>query len=127
LPNLLKQALLGQPLTVYGDGSQTRSFCFVDDLIEGIVALLYSSEHLPVNIGNEHEMTILQFAEAINRITDNKSGISFVKDARSVRDPQQRQPDITRARTILKWQPKVGLDEGLHKTIPYFRKKLGLG
>ena len=99
----------------------------VDDLIEGIVALLYSNEHLPVNIGNQHEMTILQFAETINRLTENKGGVTYVKDARSVRDPQQRQPDITRARTILKWEPKVGLEEGLHKTIPYFRKKLGLG
>jgi dTDP-glucose 4,6-dehydratase len=126
LPNLLKQALLGQPLTVYGDGSQTRSFCYVDDLVEGIVTLLYSNEHMPVNIGNQHEMTILQFAETINRIVDNQAGITFVTDARSVRDPQQRQPDITRAREILKWEPKVFLDEGLHKTIPYFKKKLGL-
>jgi dTDP-glucose 4,6-dehydratase len=126
LPNLLKQALLGQPLTVYGDGSQTRSFCFVDDLIEGIVALLYSSEHLPVNIGSQNEMSILQFAETINRITGNQAGITYVEDARSVRDPQQRQPDITRARTILNWAPKVGLEEGLHKTVPYFRKQLGL-
>jgi dTDP-glucose 4,6-dehydratase len=127
LPNLLKQALLGQPLTVYGDGGQTRSFCYVDDLVEGIVTLLYSNEHLPVNIGNEHEMTILQFAETINRIVDNKGGITYVTDARSVRDPQQRQPDITRARTILNWEPRVGLEEGLHKTIPYFKSKLGLG
>jgi len=127
LPNLLKQALLGQPLTVYGDGSQTRSFCYVDDLIEGLVTLLYSNEHLPVNIGNQHEMTILQFAEAIIRIVGNKNEITFVKDARSVRDPQKRQPDITRAREILKWEPKVSLDEGLRKTIPYFKKKLGLG
>ena len=127
LPNLLKQALLGQPLTVYGDGSQTRSFCYVDDLVEGIVTLLYSNEHLPVNIGNQHEMTILQFAETINRIVDNKGGITFVKDARSARDPQQRQPDITRARTILQWEPKVSLEEGIHKTIPYFKSKLGLG
>ena len=126
LPNLLKQALLGQPLTVYGDGGQTRSFCYVDDLVEGIVTLLYSNEHLPVNIGNQHEMTILQFAETINRIVDNKAGITYVKDARSVRDPQQRRPDITRARTILKWEPNVGLEEGLHKTIPYFKSKLGL-
>ena len=126
LPNLLKQALLGQPLTVYGDGSQTRSFCYVDDLIEGLVTLLYSNEHLPVNIGNQHEMTILQFAEAIIRIVGNKNEITFVKDARSVRDPQKRQPDITRAREILKWEPKVSLDEGLRKTIPYFKKKLGL-
>ena len=126
LPNLLKQALLGQPLTVYGDGGQTRSFCFVDDLIDGIIKLLFSEEHLPVNIGNPVEMSILQFAETINRVTDNKGGISFVKDARSVRDPQQRQPDITRAREILKWEPKYSLDEGLQKTIPFFKQKLGI-
>jgi dTDP-glucose 4,6-dehydratase len=125
LPNLLKQALLGQPLTVYGDGSQTRSFCYVDDLIDGIVKLLYSDEHLPVNIGNETEMTILQFAETINKIVDNKAGITYV-EARSVRDPQQRQPDITRAREILKWEPKVALEEGIRRTIPYFKQKLGL-
>jgi dTDP-glucose 4,6-dehydratase len=126
LPNFLKQALLGQPLTVYGDGGQTRSFCYVDDLIEGIVALLLSDEVLPVNIGNPVEMTILQFAERINQVTGNQAGIAFVKDARSVRDPQQRQPDITRARSILGWEPKVGLEEGIRKTIPYFKTKLGL-
>jgi dTDP-glucose 4,6-dehydratase len=127
LPNLLKQALLGQPLTVYGEGLQTRSFCFVDDLVAGIVKLLYSDEHMPVNIGNQHEMTILQFAETINRITGNQAGITFVKDARSVRDPQQRQPDITRARQILNWEPRVSLEEGIRKTIPYFKMKLGMG
>ena len=126
LPNLLKQALLGQPLTVYGDGSQTRSFCYVDDLIDGILKLLLSDEHLPVNIGNQDEMTILQFAETINKIIGNKAGITFVKDARSVRDPQQRQPDITRAREILKWEPKISLEEGIQKTIPYFKKKLAV-
>ncbi|MEW6285282.1 MAG: UDP-glucuronic acid decarboxylase family protein [Chloroflexota bacterium] len=126
LPNLLKQALLGQPLTVYGDGSQTRSFCYVDDLIEGIVKLLYSNEHLPVNIGNPNEMSILHFAETINRIVGNHAGITFVRDARSVRDPQQRQPDITRARQILHWEPKVSLEEGIRRTIPYFKEKLGL-
>jgi dTDP-glucose 4,6-dehydratase len=126
LPNLLKQALLGQPLTVYGDGGQTRSFCYVDDLIEGIIKLLHSEEHLPVNIGNQHEMTILQFAETINRIVGNQAGITFVKDARSARDPQQRQPDITRARQILQWEPKISLEEGIQKTIPYFKKKLGI-
>jgi dTDP-glucose 4,6-dehydratase len=126
LPNLLKQALLGQPLTVYGDGSQTRSFCYVDDLVDGIVKLLYSDEHLPVNVGNPNEMTILQFAETINRIVDNQAGITFVKDARSVRDPQQRRPDITRARSILNWEPRVDLEEGLQKTVPYFKQKLGL-
>jgi dTDP-glucose 4,6-dehydratase len=126
LPNLLKQALLGQPLTVYGDGGQTRSFCYVDDLVEGILRLLLSDEHLPVNIGNQDEMTILQFAETINNIVGNKAGITFVKDARSVRDPQQRQPDITRAREILKWLPKIPLAEGIQKTIPYFKQKLGV-
>ena len=126
LPNLLKQALLGQPLTVYGDGGQTRSFCYVDDLVDGIVKLLYSDEHMPVNVGNPNEMSILQFAETINRIVGNKVGITFVKDARSVRDPQQRQPDITRARSILKWEPMVSLEDGLLKTMPYFKGKLGL-
>jgi dTDP-glucose 4,6-dehydratase len=127
LPNLLKQALLGQPLTVYGEGDQTRSFCYVDDLVEGIVKLLYSDEHLPVNIGNQHEMTILEFAETINRLTGNQAGITFVKDARSVRDPQQRRPDISRARQILNWEPKVSLEDGLGKTIPYFKMKLEMG
>ncbi|MGZ9223164.1 MAG: UDP-glucuronic acid decarboxylase family protein [Anaerolineales bacterium] len=126
LPNLLKQALLGQPLTVYGDGSQTRSFCYVDDLTDGIIKLLHSEEHRPVNIGNQHEMTILQFAETINQIVGNKAGIKFVKDARSTRDPQKRQPDITRARQILKWEPRISLEEGIRKTIPYFKEKLGI-
>ena len=126
LPNLLKQALLGQPLTVYGDGTQTRSFCYVDDLIDGIVRLLMSEEHLPVNIGNPVEMSLLQFAETINKIVGNQAGIVFVADARSARDPQRRQPDITRARTLLNWEPKVYLEEGLRKTIPYFKQKLGL-
>lgn len=126
LPNLLKLALQGKPLTVYGDGSQTRSFCYVDDLIDGIVKLLYSSEYMPVNIGNPIEMSILEFAEAINRITGNPGGIEFVADARSTRDPQRRRPDITRAREILGWEPKFNLEEGLRRTIPYFKQKLGL-
>ncbi len=126
LPNFLKQALLGQPLTVYGDGQQTRSFCYVDDLIEGVVRLLHSDEHRPVNIGNPVEMSVLQFAEAINRMTGNTAGFVFLPDERSERDPQQRQPDITRARTILGWEPKVGLEEGLRRTIPYFKEKLEL-
>ncbi|HWS22874.1 MAG TPA: UDP-glucuronic acid decarboxylase family protein [Anaerolineales bacterium] len=125
LPNFLKQALLGEPLTVYGQGEQTRSFCYVDDLIDGIVKLLYSDEHMPVNIGNPVEMTIMQFAEQINRITGNKAGFKFV-DARSHRDPQRRQPDITRAREILNWEPGIGLEEGLNLTIPYFKTKLGI-
>lgn len=126
LPNLLKQALLGQPLTVYGEGSQTRSFCFVDDLIDGIVRLLYSDEHMPVNIGNPIEMTVLEFAETINRVAENKAGVIFVPEGRSTRDPQRRQPDITRARSILGWEPKINLEEGISRTIPYFKQKLGL-
>ena len=126
LPNFLKQALLGEPLTVFGDGKQTRSFCFVDDLISGIILLLNSDEHLPVNIGNPNEMTILQFAEAINEITGNKAGVTYLPDDRSTRDPQRRQPDITRARTILGWEPQYSLEDGILKTIPYFKQKLGI-
>ncbi len=126
LPNLLKQGLLGEPLTVYGDGQQTRSFCYVDDLVEGIVRLLYSNEHMPVNIGNPVEMTILQFAETINRMTGNQAGVTFMADERSARDPQRRRPDITRAQTLLKWEPKFNLEQGLERTIPYFKEKLGL-
>jgi dTDP-glucose 4,6-dehydratase len=126
LPNFLKQALLGQPLTVYGDGAQTRSFCYVDDLVDGIVKLLYSDEHLPVNIGNPVEMSVKEFAEGINRVVGNKAGITFVAGARSERDPQRRRPDITRAKEILNWEPKFNLDQGITATIPYFKEKLGL-
>ncbi len=126
LPNFLKQALLGQPLTVYGDGAQTRSFCYVDDLVDGIVRLLYSDEHLPVNIGNPVETTILEFAETINRLAGNNAGVVFKPGARGESDPQRRRPDISRAREILDWQPRYSLEEGLQATIPYFRKKLGL-
>ena len=126
LPNFLKQALCGKSLTVYGDGMQTRSFCYVDDLIDGIYRLLLSDEHYPVNIGNADEMTILDFARTIQSITENKVEISFLKNDRSERDPQRRQPDITRAREILDWEPKINLKEGLLKTIPYFRTKLEL-
>ncbi len=125
LPNLLKQALLGQSLTVYGDGAQTRSFCYVDDLVDGIVKLLYSDEHMPVNIGNPVEMSILEFAKKINSATANKAEITYV-DARSSRDPQRRRPDITRATEILHWEPKVNLEQGLQRTIPYFKEKLGI-
>ncbi|RLD02618.1 MAG: SDR family NAD-dependent epimerase/dehydratase, partial [Chloroflexi bacterium] len=112
--------------TVYGDGQQTRSFCYVDDLIEGIVRLLYSDEHLPVNIGNPDEITILQFAEAINRLTHNPNGVTFVPAGRSARDPQRRRPDITRAKQILDWEAKIALEEGITRTMPYFQEKLGL-
>ena len=88
--------------------------------------LLYSDEHLPVNIGNPVEMSILEFAEAINKVTGNTAGIQYIENARSARDPQRRQPDITRAKTILNWEPKVNLEEGIRRTIPFFKQKLGL-
>lgn len=126
VPNFLQQALRHEPLTVYGDGSQTRSFCYVDDLIEGIIRLLYSDEHLPVNLGNPVELTILEFAQIINRLVGNPAGIVFKETQRGEGDPQRRQPDISRAREILGWEPKVSLEEGLLRTIPYFKKKMGL-
>ncbi|PWH16058.1 MAG: NAD-dependent dehydratase [Anaerolineae bacterium] len=126
VPNFIQQALRGEPLTVYGDGSQTRSFCYVDDLIDGIVRLLYSNEHLPVNIGNPQETSILEFAEVINRLVGNKGGIVFRPQARLEGDPQRRQPDIQRAKEILGWEPRVSLEDGLRETIAYFRYKMGL-
>ena len=126
VPNFLQQALQSQPLTVYGDGSQTRSFCYVDDLIDGIYRLLLSDEHSPVNIGNPVETTILKFAETINKITGNSAGIVFKEDARGEGDPQRRRPDISRARDILGWEPNISLEDGLLKTVDYFRGKMGL-
>jgi dTDP-glucose 4,6-dehydratase len=122
VPNFLSQALLGQPLTVYGDGGQTRSFCFVEDLIDGIYRLLLSDAKTPVNIGNPHEMTILQFAERIKALTGSTSPIVF--EPLPVDDPKTRQPDITLARALLGWEPKVALDSGLERTIAYFRQAL---
>jgi dTDP-glucose 4,6-dehydratase len=122
VPNFIAQALRGEPMTVYGDGSQTRSFCYVSDLVEGIVRLLRSDYSGPVNCGNPAEVTILQFAERIKAQTASKSEIVF--RPLPVDDPKQRQPDITRARTILGWEPKVGLEEGLGHTIGYFLDKV---
>ena len=122
VPNFILQALKGEPLTVYGQGEQTRSFQYVDDLVAGIGRLLESAEHYPVNIGNPHEMTVLQFAKKILELTGSKSQIAYRPLPQD--DPQVRQPDITRARTLLNWEPKVDLDEGLIKTIDYFRGRL---
>ncbi len=122
VPNFILQALKGEPLTVYGQGEQTRSFQYVDDLVAGIGRLLESAEHYPVNIGNPHEMTVLQFAKKILELTGSKSEIAYRPLPQD--DPQVRQPDITRARTLLNWEPKVDLDEGLIKTIDYFRGRL---
>lgn len=125
VPNFLKQALMKEPLTIYGDGSQTRSFCYVSDLVDGIYRLLMSEEHDPVNIGNPTETTILEFARAINQLTGNPAGLRFI-DQRMPGDPQRRQPDITRAAAVLGWEPKISVDEGLRNTIPYFAEKLGI-
>lgn len=124
VPNFIGQALRGEPLTVYGDGSQTRSFCYSDDLIEGIYRLLFCTETEPVNLGNPTEMTILEFAYRINEAVGNKAGVVF--KPLPVDDPRRRQPDITKARRILGWEPRVSLDEGLRHTIAYFRAQLRL-
>lgn len=126
VPNFLQQALRNEPLTIYGDGSQTRSFCYVDDLIEGIVRLLYSSEHRPVNIGNPVETTIKEFAETINKLVGNRAGVVYKKEERLEGDPQRRQPDITRALEVLGWKPLVSLEEGISRTIPFFKKSMGI-
>ncbi len=123
VPNFIQQALRGEPLTVYGDGSQTRSFQYVDDLVEGVYRLLLSDQVEPVNIGNPQERTILQFAEVINALTSNAAGI-VRRDMRTQDDPQVRQPDITRARTVLGWEPRIDVYEGLNRTIPWFRQEL---
>jgi dTDP-glucose 4,6-dehydratase len=126
IPNFIQQALRNEPLTIYGEGKQTRSFCFVDDLIEGIYRLLLSEIHEPVNIGNPVEMTISELARKVNEIIKNPSGLKIHEDLRLGNDPERRRPDITKARTLLNWEPNYTLVQGLEKTIPYFKMKLGL-
>ena len=124
IPNFIRQALANEPLTVYGEGSQTRSFCYVDDLIRGIVLLAESGEHLPVNIGNPGEFTILELAQNVLKVTGSKSQIVF--EALPVDDPQVRQPDISRARQVLGWEPEIQLEEGLSRMLPsYGREPVG--
>lgn len=122
VPAFIQQSLTGEPLTVFGDGNQTRSFCYVDDLVEGIYRLLLSDEPNPVNIGNPTEMTIREFAEEVLRLTGAKSELTF--HPLPVDDPKTRQPDITRAREILGWEPKISLADGLAKTVDYFKNLL---
>ena len=123
VPNFIQQALRHEPITVYGDGSQTRSFQYVSDLVEGVYRLLHSDYTDPVNIGNPQERTILQFAEVINALTGNPAGV-IKQDMRTLDDPQVRQPDITRAGQVLNWSPQVSLHDGLNQTIPWFREEL---
>ena len=128
VPNFIGQALRHEPLTVYGDGSQTRSFCYVPDLVEGLFRLLMlttsDDSANPVNIGNPGEITILEFANVVNTLTDNPAGIAFKKLDRIEGDPQTRQPDITRARKLLGWEPHVDLHDGLQRTIRYFEGRV---
>ncbi|MCH6558782.1 SDR family oxidoreductase [candidate division KSB1 bacterium] len=121
IPAFVPQALKNQPITIFGDGSQTRSFCYVDDLIEGICRLLFSNQHEPVNIGNPNEMTIKELAETIIKITGSKSEIIF--NPLPIDDPKVRQPNIEKAKTILGWEPQVSLDEGLSRTIVWFKNQ----
>jgi dTDP-glucose 4,6-dehydratase len=123
VPAFVGQALQGEDFTVFGDGKQTRSFCYVRDLVDGLVRLALSDVTDPVNIGNPREMTILQFAEAVRAAAGG--GGRIVHKPLPVNDPRQRQPDITRARTLLGWEPRVSLEEGLRETISYFRTVAG--
>lgn len=124
VPNFIQQALRKEPLTIYGTGEQTRSFCYVSDLIEGIFRLMLSDEHMPVNIGNPKEISINDFASLINEICENPAGLNINASERLGDDPERRQPDITRAKTILGWEPVVSICHGLVETIDFTRKKL---
>jgi dTDP-glucose 4,6-dehydratase len=128
VPNFVCQALRGDPLTVYDDGSRTRSFCYVADMVEGMVRLLLSDETEPVNLGNPDEMTILEFAHKVLDLTGSGSPLTFVTptDARTADDPKVRCPDVGKARRVLGWEPQVPLEDGLQHTIGYFRERLGL-
>jgi dTDP-glucose 4,6-dehydratase len=122
VPNFIAQALRGQPLTVYGDGAQTRSLCYVDDLVRGVLAVLDGGDAMPYNLGNPVELTVLELAQTILRLTGSKSPIVF--EPLPEDDPRQRRPDITRARTELGWEPEIGLEEGLGRTLAYFRQSV---
>jgi dTDP-glucose 4,6-dehydratase len=120
IPNFMRQALMGEDLTVYGDGGQTRSFCYVSDEVDGILRLFRSGEHLPINVGNPTEFTILECAQAVLSVTGSKSRIRHEPLPQD--DPKQRRPDIIKARTLLGWEPKVPLMDGLRRCLDYFRE-----
>jgi dTDP-glucose 4,6-dehydratase len=123
VPAFMDQALRGEPITIFGDGSQTRSFCYVSDLVDGLYRLLLSEEPMPVNVGNPREMTIQEFADLITEMTGNTAGVVY--HALPEDDPKQRRPDITKARALLGWEPVVSLEEGLRHTVEYFRPLVG--
>jgi dTDP-glucose 4,6-dehydratase len=129
VPNFVCQALRGDPLTVYDDGSRTRSFCYISDMVEGMVRLLHADETTPVNMGNPDEMTILEFAHQVLELTGSRSPIEYVTptDERTADDPKVRCPDIGKAQRVLGWEPQVTLREGLGHTMMYFQERLGLG
>jgi len=126
VPNFICQAIRGEPLTVYDTGERTRSFCYVDDLVEGIVRLLHSNETMPVNLGNPIEMSVLDFAKVVVQLAKSRSEIKFIipQDERTKDDPKTRRPDISKARRVLGWEPQAPLETGLQKTIEYFRGKV---
>jgi len=124
VPNFLRQAIEGEPLTIYGDGQQTRSFCYIDDLIQGLLLLMETEAHEPINIGNPVEMTIEELANLVLQLTGSEAGMEFLADRRDVTDPQQRRPDITRAKEVLGWEPDVSLEDGLRTTIEDFRSRI---
>ena len=124
VPNFLRQAIEGEPLTIYGDGQQTRSFCYIDDLIQGLLLLMETETHQPINIGNPVEMTIEQLANLVVELTGSEAGLEFLADRRDRTDPQQRRPDITRAKEVLGWEPSVSLEDGLKATIEDFRSRI---
>lgn len=126
IPNFIQQALRKEKLTIYGDGSQTRSFCYVDDLIDGVIKLLLSEEHYPINIGNPDEFTIVELAEMINTKLENPAGISFKSGMVAGDDPMRRQPCIDRAKKLLGWSAKIQIEDGLSMTIPYFKEMLAI-
>jgi dTDP-glucose 4,6-dehydratase len=126
IPNFIQQALKQEPLTIYGKGTQTRSFCYVDDLIEGIISLLISDQHQPINIGNPQEISMKELAILINKQLKNEKGIIYIANMTTGDDPVRRQPDITLARKLLKWEPKISLEQGINLSLSYFKEKIGL-
>ncbi len=124
VPNFICQGLRGEPLTLYGDGLQTRSFCYVDDLVDGLYRLLLSDVHDPVNLGNPAEMTVRELGDQVNRLTGNAAGFHILPDSRAPADPQRRKPDITRAQQLLGWRPSTGLEAGLGLTVADFKARL---